>query len=256
MGRRGALGVFLAAIVTLLLLPTIAQAATPMPVHRFYNTRQGVHFYTIDEAEKNNVQTNLSSTYVYEGVGYWIDTSDPLNSDPLYRFYNFRKGVHFYTSDEAEKNNVQANLTSIYRYEGVAYNISRAPTSIPAYRFYNFKTGAHFYTATEGEKNYVIKHLAYTWNYEGVGFFMAGSVPAWSPPPPAWDPTLPEKYRGVRVDGVKTTSKVIAMDFDDGPINSNTIVDIFAAYGGKPTLFWVGSRITSAPAEYLSLIHI
>jgi len=27
-------------------------------------------------------------------------------------------------------------------------------------------------------------------------------------------------------------------------------VDIFEQYGGKPTFFWVGSRITSAPAEY------
>ena len=250
MGRRGVLALLLAAVVTLLVLPTIAYARTLMPVYRFYNMRQGVHFYTASEAEKNEVQARLSSTYSYDGVGYSIDTSSSVNSDPLYRFYNFKKGVHFYTASEAEKNSVQTNLSSTYRYEGVAYRISRTPTSMPIHRFYNVKTGAHFYTATEGEKNYVIKHSGYTWRYEGAGFYITGSVPPWSPPPPAWDPTLPQRYRGVKIDGVKTSSRVIAMDFDDGPINSNTIVDIFAKYGGTPTLFWVGSRITSGPAEY------
>ena len=250
MGGRRVLRALAGATVALLLIPTVAHASNLMPIHRFYNTRQGVHFYTASEAEKKSVQANLASTYRYDGVGYSIDTSDSVNSSPLHRFYNFKKGVHFYTASEAEKNNVQAHLASTYRYEGVAYNISLTPTSMPIHRFFNVKTGAHFYTATEGEKNYVIKHSGYTWRYEGVGFYITGSVPPWSPPPPAWDPTLPQKYRRVKIDGVKTSAKVIAMDFDDGPINSNTIVDIFAKYGGTPTLFWVGSRITSGPAEY------
>ena len=249
MARRGVLSALFAAMVALLLVPTVAHAVTLMPVYRFYNVRAGVHLYTADEAEKTSVQKNLSSTYRYEGVGYWIDTSDPVNSNPLYRFYNFRKGVHFYTADEAEKNSVQKNLSSTYRYEGVAYRISVAPTSMPVYRFLNVRTGVHFYTATQGERDWLIANLASPYSYEGAGFYITGSVPAWSPPP-ASDPPLPQKYRGVLIDGVKTTSKVIAMDFDDGPINSNTIVDIFAKYGGKPTLFWVGDRITSGPAEY------
>ena len=251
MRRRGFLSILLlVAVVALFLLPTVVYSATLMPVYRFYNLRTGVHLYTADEAEKNNVQNNLGSTFSFEGVGYWIDTSDSTNSSPLYRFYNFHKGVHFYTASEAEKNNVQANLASTYRFEGPAYNISLTPTSIPIHRFYNVKTGAHFYTATQGERDYVIRHSGYTWRYEGIGSYIAGSVPPWSPPPPSWDPALPEKYRGVRIEGVKTSAKVIAMDFDDGPMNSNTIVDIFDKYGGTPTLYWVGSRITSAPAEY------
>ncbi|MEI7814898.1 MAG: polysaccharide deacetylase family protein [Coriobacteriia bacterium] len=250
MGRRGVLSALLAATIALLLLPNVARTSTLMPVYRFYNAGSGVHLYTADETEKNNVQANLSSTYTYEGAGYWIDTSDPVNSNPLYRFYNFREGVHFYTADETEKNNVLTKLSSTYRYEGVAYNISLTPTSMPAYRFLNVRTGVHFYTATEGEKDYVIKHYGSTYRYEGVGFYIAGSIPLWSPPPSAWDPTLPQTYRGVLIHGVKTTSKVIAMDFDDGPINSNAIVDIFEQYGGTPTLFWVGGRITPGAAEY------
>jgi peptidoglycan/xylan/chitin deacetylase (PgdA/CDA1 family) len=62
--------------------------------------------------------------------------------------------------------------------------------------------------------------------------------------------SLPAKYRGKTIEGVKTTKKVIAFDFDDGPINSSKIIDIMERGGGKPTFFWVGSRITSTAAEY------
>ena len=94
----------------------------PLPVHRFYNVKKGVHFYTASEAEKNNVIANLSSIYKYEGVAYHVSKT-PANGAPVYRFYNVRQGVHFYTASEAEKNHVIANLSSIYKYEGVGYYI-------------------------------------------------------------------------------------------------------------------------------------
>jgi peptidoglycan/xylan/chitin deacetylase (PgdA/CDA1 family) len=249
MGRRRVLTALLVVALAFLLTPTIAYAVNLMPVYRFYNVRSGVHLYTADEAEKASIQENLASTYRYEGVGYSIDTSDAVNSSPLYRFYNFRADVHFYTADEAEKNSIQKNLSSTYRYEGVAYKVSLAPTSMPVYRFVNVRTGVHFYTATQGERDWLIANLTSPYRYEGVAFYITGSVPAWTPPATT-DPPIWQKYRGVQIDGVKTKIKVIALDFDDGPINSNTIIDIFTKYGGKPTFFWVGSRITSAPAEY------
>jgi len=42
-----------------------------LPVHRFYNFKQGVHFYTINQAEATNVNNNLYNTYKYEGVAYY-----------------------------------------------------------------------------------------------------------------------------------------------------------------------------------------
>ena len=68
--------------------------------------------------------------------------------------------------------------------------------------------------------------------------------------------TLPAKYRGVTIEGVKTKKKVIALDFDDGPIDSGKIIKIFCAQGGTPTFFWVGSRITSGAAEYAVAHHV
>jgi len=41
-------------------------------MHRFYNTKTGTHFYTIDEAEKAHVQRNLSHTFTYEGIAFFI----------------------------------------------------------------------------------------------------------------------------------------------------------------------------------------
>lgn len=62
--------------------------------------------------------------------------------------------------------------------------------------------------------------------------------------------SLPAKYRGKRIVGVKTKKKVVAFDFDDGPMNAEKIIDIMEPSGGKPTFFWVGNRITSWYAKY------
>jgi hypothetical protein len=42
------------------------------PVYRFYNTKNGSHFYTTDEAEKANVIAKFSKTYTFEGAGFWV----------------------------------------------------------------------------------------------------------------------------------------------------------------------------------------
>ena len=144
-----------------------------LPVFRFYNFKAGVHFYTASEAERANVVAKLASTYKYEGVGYSIKTTNPDNNVPLYRFYNFKAGVHFYTASETEKNNVIAKLSSTYKYEGVAYNVSKTPANgTPVYRFYNLKKGVHFYTASAAEKNNVIANLSSIYKYEGVGYYI------------------------------------------------------------------------------------
>jgi hypothetical protein len=42
----------------------------------------------------------------------------------VYRFYNFRQAVHFYTASESEKNDVLAKLSGTYRLEGVAFYLA------------------------------------------------------------------------------------------------------------------------------------
>jgi hypothetical protein len=86
------------------------------PIYRFYNVRNGSHFYTISEAERYNVIRKYSSTYRFEGPAYSIETTSPKNNTPLHRFYNKRNGSHFFTASDAERKNVIANWSSTYAY--------------------------------------------------------------------------------------------------------------------------------------------
>jgi len=142
-------------------------------VWRFYNVSTGVHFYTADAVEKNDVALRLHERYQYEGPAYAINKLNPDNVAPLFRFYNFKKNVHFYTAIPSEKTRVEQELSRTYAYEGVAYNVSLSPTNgTPVYRFYNFKKGVHFYTADPNEKENVLAKLGWTYAYEGVGYYI------------------------------------------------------------------------------------
>jgi Repeat of unknown function (DUF5648) len=151
-----------------------AEAYTPASVWRFYNFRTGTHFYTADPAEMAHVRDAMASTYHLDGVGYTLNTTAVSNYRPLYRFYNKRTGTHFYTADEAEKNNVVNTLGWLYQYDGPAYNVSAYPWfGLPVYRFYNRRTGTHFYTADETEKANVINTLGAIYSYEGPAYYLA-----------------------------------------------------------------------------------
>jgi len=150
--------------------PTIVRK--PKPVYRFFNRTTGVHLYTASEAEKANVVDTLSSTYSLEGVAYTLDASTTANNAPLYRFYDVNKGVHFYTASETEKSNLIGTMGAVYRYEGVAYNVSLTPTGAqPVYRFYNIKKGVHFFTASDSERDEIIATLGGTYRYEGIAYY-------------------------------------------------------------------------------------
>ncbi len=149
-----------------------AQGTKPLPVYRFLNRRTNVHFYTASEAERRTVQTTLASTYSLEGVAYALDTSATANSSPLYRFFDKKRGVHFYTASEAEKDTVITTLGDVYQYDGVVTYISLTPEpgTQPVYRFYNFVKGVHFYTASLAERDMVVAKLGETFRYEGVAY--------------------------------------------------------------------------------------
>lgn len=144
------------------------------PVYRFLHKGLKIHFYTAGEWERNFVQTQLSSIWQYEGVGYRGFTTQVANTIPVYRFLHRGLKIHFYTSGEGERNFVQSQLSSIWQYEGVAYYAypSSQNGSTPLYRFLHKGMKIHFYTAGEGEKNFVQSQLSSIWQYEGVGYYV------------------------------------------------------------------------------------
>lgn len=44
-------------------------------LYRFYHRQKGFHFYTTNAAERDSIITNLSATYNYEGVGYYVNAA-------------------------------------------------------------------------------------------------------------------------------------------------------------------------------------
>ena len=101
-----------------------ANPANSQPLYRFYNKKNGSHFYTSSAAEKASVEANLSAIYRYEGVAYRVSTSPTVGSATVYRFFHKKNGSHFYTASPAEKDNVVATLSSVYTPEGPGFYLA------------------------------------------------------------------------------------------------------------------------------------
>jgi hypothetical protein len=147
----------------------------PTPVYRFYNKRSGSHFYTASVVERDTLIAKLSAAYSLDGVAFTVNTLNPDNNTPLYRFYNRENGSHFYTASESEKANIIAAMSDDYVYDGPAYNVSTTKVAGAAtvYRFYNKSNGSHFYTASESEKANVVANLSATYSLDGVAYYLA-----------------------------------------------------------------------------------
>jgi len=141
-------------------------------VYRFYNPKNGTHFFTATEAEKANVIANLIHIYQYEGPAYRIDPA--MNADPIWRFYKPSTGTHFYTADPVEKDRVQATMAGMYTYEGPAYEVSRTsgPGYMPVWRFFRPSTGTHLYTADPNEANTINTTLRHLYSLDGIAFYV------------------------------------------------------------------------------------
>ena len=149
-----------------------AENTKPRAVYRFFNVHTGVHFYTASEAEMLTVRNTLASTYNLEGIGYALDTSSTANTAPLHRFFDRKKGVHFMTADENEKETIINTLGDKFSYDGIVAYVSKTPTGAgTVYRFYNFRKDVHFYTASITERDMVIAKLGETYRYEGEGYY-------------------------------------------------------------------------------------
>jgi len=93
-------------------------------LYRFYNRLNGSHFYTVDVAEKNRVQTTLSATYGYDGEAYSVCSAPIAGADTVWRFYNKLNGSHFYTVDPVEKARIIRELSGTYALDGAAFYLA------------------------------------------------------------------------------------------------------------------------------------
>jgi len=144
------------------------------PIYRFYNVKNGSHFYTASEAERYTVIAKWSATYRFEGPAYSINTTDSAMSQPLFRFYNKGSGSHFYTASVAERDAVIATWSRTFAYEGPSYSVSLTPQGcVPVFRFYNVRSKSHFYTTSAEERDAVIATWPTTFAFEGIAYYVA-----------------------------------------------------------------------------------
>ena len=156
---------------------TLAATFVPnsQPVHRFRNLKNGFYLLSADPNEWNTINTTLYKTWTDEGVAYTINTTNPLNSSPLWRFRNIKGGNYLYSADPTEKATIIANLSKTWIYEGPTYNVDRnfAVGGKTVDRFINLKNGTYLYSADPAEQANIINTLSKTWKLEGAAFYLA-----------------------------------------------------------------------------------
>ena len=150
-----------------------------IPVYMFYSAYMRDYFWTTSEYEADELSRKYAEgteTYQYYGVdGYAQGTSDDWNT-PVYRFWNEKTSDHFYTTSEAEKEQLEENLAAgedDYEYEGIAWYAPKY-SGKPVYRFFDILSYDHYYTSSESERERLTTEYyngTGTFRYEGVAWY-------------------------------------------------------------------------------------
>lgn len=173
-----------------------------VPVHRFWSDVLGGHFFTVSEAEKNNVIANLPA-WAYEGPQWSAFDSFLEGTLPVYRFWSDQFLSHFFTINEAEKDHIISNYSE-WSYEGVAwfaFDVSY-PETQPIFRFWSDVFQSHFYTSNLAERDYIIENF-WEWRYEGI----------------AWYTPIQRQTRGdpIQLEMLRLVNEVRSTGYDCGP---------------------------------------
>ena len=153
-------------------LPGITPTTTGTQVFRFFDQKDGTHFYTASTSERDaTIATRTDLTYEGAGLnGVKPPAADP-NAAAVYRFFNITNGTHFFTISSTEKDGIQASRSDL-SYEGVSFyeHATAQAGDAAVYRFFNNLNGTHFYTADPTERSSVLATRADLVN-EGIAFY-------------------------------------------------------------------------------------
>jgi YVTN family beta-propeller protein len=155
-------------------------APTPITtdtLYRFFDTKDGSHFFTSSASEKNTILATRSDL-VQEANGF--GAVDPSSNDPnataVFRFFDTGNGTHFFTTSATERDSVIASRPDL-KLEGTAFNAdtSQLAGDRAVYRFFDSSNGTHFYTADPGERASILANQAQLKD-EGIAFYAPSTV--------------------------------------------------------------------------------
>jgi uncharacterized repeat protein (TIGR02543 family) len=157
---------------------TFTTGAHSMPVWRFRKIAVPyIYLWSSDPAEKANIVATLGSKWLLDGdpgIAYNINTANPKNNVPLYRYRNLKNWTYLFTADPAEMAILDSQLTGTWVKEGISYNVSLDKSEgsglNPVWRFRNLKNGTYFYTADPNEKTNIVNTLQGTFLLEGAAY--------------------------------------------------------------------------------------
>jgi hypothetical protein len=98
-----------------------------VPVHRFFNTQTGHHFFSINQEEIKYIKSQSAAglwPFIDEGDRFLVYGNDPISNGqgqetPVYRFYSPSLNRHVFTGDFKEMETLK--LTGVWSYEGIAF---------------------------------------------------------------------------------------------------------------------------------------
>jgi hypothetical protein len=148
-------------------------------VYRFWSPVISRHFYTVDTAERDKLIKEYAAVWTYEGPVYKAATSAfQAGLKPVYRFWSPTGQSHFYTIDEAEKDQLIKEYSHFWTFEGVAFYAYpegvQPAECVPVYRFWKNTDDSHFYTTDVSERDKILKEYPDLYIYEGVAFYTYG----------------------------------------------------------------------------------
>ena len=141
-------------------------------VHRFYNSQEGYHRYSIDDDEIRTLSQQSATgreSFNDESEQFDVLTSnvDSLTGAklkgvvPVYQFFNSDSDAYLYTTEQEEISFIET--LDNYSDRGIAYYAFELdPTeieTIPVFRMLNTDTGAHFYSTNRNELDYIQDNL-------------------------------------------------------------------------------------------------
>ena len=112
-------------------LASLATGTDLYPVHRFRNKTNGSYLYSIYETEFTTIITNYASFFEYEGTAWFARKTPAAGWSALYRFRNKTNGTYLFSAFESEKNEIVANYSAVFAFEGIAYYVRQ---DAPEYR--------------------------------------------------------------------------------------------------------------------------